>query len=129
MADDKKGLYVSNRDVRLETTFGVSIEFKKGEPVYVHPLARKAAVEIGILPVDQDALPFEEKTTEAAPAPEGDERSELIEEALAEIRDRNDVSEFNAHGVPKVQVAQDILGFEISANELKNAWMALKAKG
>ncbi len=128
MADDK-GMYVSNRDYRLSTSFGVAILFKKDKPVYVPPTARKAAIEVGILPVNKNAIPFEEEAKkDEAPDPQGTDRDQLVEEALREIKDRNDVDEFNAHGVPKVQVVTDIIGFNVSAGEIRTLWMSVKAK-
>ncbi len=128
MADDK-GMYVSNRDYRLATSFGIAILFKKDTPVYVPPTARKAAMEVGILLVNKDETPFEEEAkADETIDPQGLERDQLIEEALREIKDRNDVDEFNAHGVPKVQKTEDILGFNVSAGEVKTLWMSVKAK-
>ena len=125
MADDS-GMYVANRNVTVTSEYGYCIRFKKGEPVYVPPLAREEVLAFGILPVDGEIPIVEEK--EKPPEPIGPARVRAIKEAVQKIRERNDVGDFTAGGVPKEAAVIKEAGFKVARKEINTVYSELVAE-
>lgn len=129
-----KGMFVSNRDVQINSVLGHSILFKKGVATYVPPIIRKECIEKGVLPVEgvEEATAVLEEA-EAGPkivlSPEDpDERKDAIEKAAREIAKRNNSRDFTAGGVPSAQSISAALGFKVDQTEVKEVWVVLKPK-
>jgi len=104
------------------------LNFVKGQPTWVPPEVVKEAIAIGAEPVDgerPDVLPPEVVVKEA---PSGQEREDLIVEAIREVVTENDSKNFTAAGEPHVKVLEKILGFDIDAGERLAAWRRFKAE-
>jgi len=116
---DAKGMFVSNRNVTVDTDYGYTIRFKKDDPVYVPPLAREAVVALGVMPIDGELPEIEEHLKPAEPI--GPERKRLIEAAVKAMREKNDVNDFTAGGIPKESAMQRDLGFRVARREINEA--------
>ena len=120
--------YVLNRDYALRSTRGHMLNFVKGQPTWVPPEMVKEVIAIGAEPVDgerPDVLPPEVVVAEA---PSGQEREDLIVEAIREVVTENDSKNFTAAGEPHVKVLEKILGFDIDAGERLAAWRRFKSE-
>lgn len=120
--------YVLSRDYALRSTRGHMLNFVKGQPTWVPPEVVKEAIAIGAEPVDgerPDVLPPEVVVKEA---PSGQEREDLIVEAIREVVTENDSKNFTAAGEPHVKVLEKILGFDIDAGERLAAWRRFKSE-
>jgi hypothetical protein len=121
MVDD--GMFVSNRNVKVDTDYGYTIRFMKGEPTYVPPLARESVVALGVMPVNGELPELEDEQKPAEPI--GPERKRRIMEAVEAMRKRNNVDDFTAGGVPKESSMQRDLGFRVARREINEAHKAV----
>ena len=117
--------FILNRTATLSSKTGHSIEFKEGEETYVPPVLHKEALGFGAQPVDGE-VEFEEK-----PGPvvvtDTEARNELISAVLESIREKNDPEDFTATGYPKVASVKALVGFDVTAEEVKTLWEAVAA--
>jgi len=125
MADEDKGMYVSNRDVTVMTDYGHCIGFKKNVPQYVPAMAREDAISHGVLPVNGE-LPTIDKD-EKPPEPIGPQRKRVLKEAVQVLMKRNDIGDFTAGGVPKEAAVQEEVGFRVARREINEAFKDVKA--
>ena len=120
--------YVLNRDYALRSTRGHMLNFVKGQPTWVPTELVKEAIAIGANTDDgerTDVLPPEVVVKEA---PSGQEREDLIVEAIREVVTENDSKTVTAAGEPLDKVLEKILGFDIDAGERLAAWRRFKAE-
>lgn len=131
-----KGMFISNRDVQVNSVFGHSVLFKKGVPTYAPPPIRKECIEKGILPVEgveEATAVLEAEDEKARPkihlAPEDpDERKASIEAACMAIAKSNNSRDFTGGGVPNAQAVTAALGWKVDQSEIKDVWKELKPK-
>lgn len=112
---------VTNRDVRVSSTKGHTVHFKKGEPCDVPDIILNECLAVGAIPADGEALP-EEEVVVATPAPEGAARQDSILTAMRVMQARNDRGDFTAAGLPNTKVLMKETGFEVKANEIPALW-------
>lgn len=131
-----KGMFVSNRNLNVTSTFGHSIDFKKGEPTYVPPIMRKTCIEKGILPVEEEGgaeaatelLEASEKVKLNIPPEDADERKGMIELACRDIAKRNHARDFTGGGTPSAVAVTATLGWKVDQKEVKDVWVELRGK-
>jgi hypothetical protein len=109
-----------NRDYTLDTLYGHSIRFTKGEAVHVPPLAQAGAIAIGATFVDgKDAV---EADAAVDPDPvHPDERAERTLAAVKMLIERNKVADFTAAGAPKVSAVSKEADFTVTSQEIQDA--------
>lgn len=120
MAGQENGMYVANRNVRVATSKGYIITFKKDEPKFIPPLIREEMLQYGILPVSGE-LPTQEAEVQMR-EPIGEERNRRIYEAVVQIVGRNNPDEFTAGGIPKEDAVFQEGGFRVSRREIREAF-------
>lgn len=120
MAGQESGMYVANRNVRVATSYGFVIAFKKDEPKFIPPLVREEMLQYGILPVNGDLPTKEAEQPEREPI--GEERSKKIYDAVVKIAERNDPDEFTAGGIPKEDAVFREGGFRVNRREIREAF-------
>ena len=116
--------FVSQRKFDLVSTLGHVIGFEKGVPIHVPTVLHKEAIAAGCVAVDGE-VNFDE-AKDAPVVMNTAERTEMINMALADIKDRNVSTEFNATGVPKVKVVATSTGIaDVTAAEITALWDAM----
>lgn len=124
MADE--GMYVANRNVLVETKYGHMIRFEKDVPLYVPPIAREAALAVGVLPVNGE-LPVVEES-EKPVEPIGPARVRAVKAAVQKIVERNDTDDFTGGGIPKEAAVLKAAGFRVARREINEAYKKLMAE-
>jgi len=117
--------FILNRDKVLSSVKGHTIEFKKGEPVYVPADMHSEAMAIGALPTED--LPEEPEVTGSEPTDPA-ERERVIMEAMEQLVLRNKRGDFIASGLPNVAALKDLIGFSIHHSERDTIWTKVLAK-
>lgn len=117
--------FILNRDKVLSSVKGHTIEFKKGEPVYVPADMHSEAMAIGALPTE--ALPEEPEVTGSEPTDPA-ERERVIMEAMENLVLRNQRGDFLASGLPNVTAIKELIGFGIHHKERDVIWTKVLAK-
>jgi hypothetical protein len=114
---------VLNRNYDLSSLHGRTVNFKKGEPVWVPPQCVKEALQIGAEGVDEklDILDGEKP---APPEYTQQERTDMMLEAFPELELANDRDSFTAQGIPTVTAIQALTGFAPTSKERDDAWVA-----
>jgi hypothetical protein len=119
-------IFKLNRNYALSSTLGHSINFIKGEEVYVPQALVKEVVALGAECVDGDAQVLEDEVTPIQLTQ--DELVVKLESAFTQLVARNDPDEFTAQGVPKVTVIEGMLGLKVTKTEVISAWQVFRAK-
>lgn len=111
-----------HRTHALRTTKGHTIQFVKGESVWVPPICVPDAVAIGaISDVDVDVIDDEPKpVVQMTP----DERKAKIIAAFETLIERNARGDFSASGAPNTRKLEELCGFEVPNRERDAVWMA-----
>ena len=117
--------FILNRDKVLASTKGHTIEFKKGEPVYVPADMHSEVMAIGALPTED--LPEEPEVTGSEPTDPA-ERERVIMEAMENLVLRNQRGDFLASGLPNVAAIKELIGFGIHHKERDAIWTKVLAK-
>jgi hypothetical protein len=112
-----------NRNHRLISVKGHSVQFLKGEDTYVPAQLVQEAIAVGGELVDGES-PFKEEVA-LPPIPEGVEREEKIIATMIEMQKRNDRNDFTGSGLPNAKVIEGVLGFAVYAEERNRLWEAL----
>jgi hypothetical protein len=118
---------VMNRNYVLNTRTGHSLEFKKGVPIHVPPIAYAAAMEAGAVPPDGEDVEVEEKTEAHVPNDPA-ERNPLIAKAIIDLVAANNREDFTAAGSPTVDAVSKLVGFKVRATEIAQMWQAYNDK-
>lgn len=115
--------FTLHRNYVLRTTKGHTINFVKGEPVWVPPMCVPDAVAIGAVAKDEgvDVLGEEEKPVVVL-SPE--ERTAKIREAFETMLNRSERSDFTASGLPHAKRLSEMVGFEVGNRERDAEWQA-----
>ena len=118
-----------NRNITLASVSGHSVEFKKGVPTYVPKSMHHEVLAQGGQPVDAtvDEVEFDDqsKGPDTTAPHDPAERGEMLKMTLADIKATNNRDDFTATGKPKAKVVSTALGFEVSAREIEEQWLAL----
>lgn len=114
--------YTMHRNYVVTSTFGHAIRFEKGVPLEVPPLLVPEVVAAGGIPESE----IEEEQAKP-PVPSGEERNELITEAMKEIVLRAKREDFTAGGSPHVKAIGAMLGFDVDVRERDDLWHRLQA--
>lgn len=134
MAEDKKGLYVANRNIVVSTEMGHTIRFIKDAETFVPPAVRKQVLSYGILPVGgQEDIPADVTSGDdpGKQGPEvltGEERDAAIKQAMLQLREANQREKFTGQGVPRTEAVEAIIGFDIHAKERDEIWRQIVAE-
>lgn len=112
--------FTLNRNYALSTTKGHSVNFKKGEKVWVPHSIVSEALAVGAVPEEPiSVLPEESKNT----VPMDAKRKELIFAAFEKLVLRAGRGDFSASGHPHPKKVEEILGFEVPQIEREKLWM------
>ena len=114
--------YVLNRNYTHRSLLGHSVEFKKGEPVFVPPILEKEVVAIGAQRVDGENPAVVEEIKKAEEALSDDQRKEELYAAFDLIVERNDSGDFTAQGIPTVKAVEKIVSFNVDKKEVVDTY-------
>lgn len=102
--------------------FGHVIKFVKDEPVYVPPLLRNAAIELGAEP--------DEAMEASATSAEAGKSAAQLESELFDVFNalvlKNDPKDFTAGGTPKVAAVVKALGYDVDAAAVATGYAKFK---
>lgn len=118
--------FIMHRD-RVITGFGHAIEFKKGEPTYVPPELRREVVEKGGEPADGSELPDDQVKKGPAEPDDPTERAEQLRTAIESLVEGGVREDFTAAGAPHTKSLTALLGWQPTAQERDEAWLAYQA--
>lgn len=112
--------FILNRNHRLISKTGHTVQFVKGEPVYVPPECKSEAIAIGAQPVDGDTsvLPDEEVVVELT----AEERQEQLLKAFKTLQARNERGDFTGQGLPAIPALKKIVEFSPDKKEVETLW-------
>jgi hypothetical protein len=114
-----------HRNFTLRSTCGLSMEFKKGELVFVPPPLYAEAIAAGAIP--ETELTEDELPPKPAEPPPGAERDAKIAAAFEAVLKRGLKEEFTAGNVPHASVLTKELGWAMNAKERDEAWRKFTA--
>lgn len=114
---------VMARNYILRTTLGHTIGFKKGEPVFVHPVAVELAMAAGAeFSVAKDKEQHIKEEAEAPTPISIDEREKRMMDAFRAMVLENNRDDFNGAGYPNVKPLRERVGFAVDAAERTVMW-------
>lgn len=112
--------FTLNRTYRLISKTGHTIQFIKGEPVFV-PLPCKAeAIAIGAVPVDGDTNVLEDEPVKVELSAE--QREEQLIAAFKLLLERNERGDFTGQGIPSIPALKKIVDFNPDKKEVEALW-------
>ena len=114
--------YVLNRNYTHRSLLGHSVEFKKGEPVFVPPILEKEVVAIGAQRVDGENPAVVEEIKKAEEVLSDEQRKEELYAAFDLIVERNDSGDFTAQGIPTVKAVEKIVSFNVDKKEVVDTY-------
>lgn len=115
---------ISLRNYRLATLAGPIFTFKAKVPRDVSPECVQAALAAGCALVDPNDQQFIDDVTKNKVAFGGDARKSLLFLACQELIKENDPKKFTAGGIPRVPAIEALLGFDVNAKEITEAFQA-----
>lgn len=118
--------YVLNRNYTHRSLLGHSVEFKKGEPVFVPPILEKEVVAIGAQRVDGENPAVVEEVKKAEEVLSDDQRQDELYAAFDLLVERNDSGDFTAQGIPTVKAVEKIVGFNVEKKEVVESYAAYR---
>ncbi len=110
---------ISLRDVRVATLSGDVVLFKANVARDVPQSVVADAMQLGCVPTNTADIPFYEDMEKAKVEFQGDARRSTIYLAIKSIIERNNIKEFDAGGIPKVDVVTARLGYTVSRDEVR----------
>ena len=112
--------FILNRNHRLISITGHSVQFVKGTPVYVPPELKAEVIAIGAQPVDgnTDVLEDEQVIVELT----AEERGELLIKAFKVLQERNGRGDFTGQGMPAIPALKKIVEFTPEKKEVETLW-------
>lgn len=123
---------VSLRSFRLASLCGFVTFVEAKVPFLCPDTAVAQAMKEGCVPESEADIPFHDDKTPVKRDFHGDLRKSMLHLAIASIMREGNVKDFNAGGIPKVEVVSDRLGVEVGLKELQatyREYTGLKAKG
>lgn len=125
--------FVMSRDRVVASTSGHVIGFKKGEPTYVPPEARKDVLMAGGDPDDEsydpDADQAKDKKPVVEPPVDPTEREKVVFAVFEKLVRRGVREDFTANGVPSAKVLKAELGWELQGRDRDVLWEQFQQKG
>lgn len=120
--------FVLNRDYRLISGTGHTIQFIKGEPTFVPQSCVREVIALGAESVDEIDKTEEVLGKQVTQEPEmsAEDRIELIKAAFPELEARNRRDDFTAGGQPTVKALKGVVGFTPEKREIETTWLAYK---
>ena len=112
--------FILNRNHRLISLTGHTVQFMKGEPVFVPPALKAEAIAIGAQPVDGDTDVLEEEKEVIELTPE--ERTEALIKAFKVLQGRNERGDFTGQGVPAIPALRKLVEFAPEKKEVETLW-------
>lgn len=114
--------FTLNRNHRLISLTGHTIQFVKGEPVAVPAALKAEVIAIGAQPVDgnTDVLDEEKEVVELT----AEEREEQLVKAFKALQGRNERGDFTAQGVPSIAALKKIVEFAPEKKEVETLWVS-----
>jgi hypothetical protein len=122
---------ISLQRVRVASLSGHVVNFTPREVTLVHPDAVRDCMKVGAVPCDAAGVPFdavEDDGRRDKVVASGDLRVSLVTLLMDRMIRENDVRSFDSGGVPKLEILNKTLGFDISSKERTDIWQALKTK-
>lgn len=119
--------YIMNRNIRVASTLGHTVEFKKGEPAHVPPCMYIQVQECGGMPADGEAAYIDDEVKEYVPT--GEERRKVISEAMSRMVAENKRGDFGANGLPNVKKLSARIGFNVDGKERLAVWVQHRKDG
>lgn len=112
--------FILNRNHRIVSLTGHTIQFVKGEPVNVPPECKAEAIAIGAQPVDgnTDVLDDEEVVVELT----AEEREEQLIKAFKVLQERNGRGDFTGQGLPAIPALKKLVEFAPEKKEVEALW-------
>lgn len=117
--------FVMHRDKTISSTCGLSMEFKKGVPVFVPPPLYAEVIAVGGVP--EEPLPDDPAPVASAAPQNSTERDKRLADAFDVIVKRNRREDFTAAGMPHAAVLSTEAGWTLSAKERDLAWVKYTA--
>lgn len=118
--------FTMRRD-RVIVGLGHAIEFTKDVPTYVPPELRKLVYESGGEPADANAVIDEPVKSNPGEPQDPEERREQLLEAIAALVEGGNRDDFTAAGAPHTKALTGLLGWQPTAQERDEAWLAHQA--
>jgi hypothetical protein len=118
---DPDGFYTSPIRQRVALTSGDVFLFEANKPQFVREAIRPEMISHGIMPVTGN-VPVKEVKADGTVEPVGQKRIDAIDEAIDAIVKENNIENFSAAGIPKVEALNKILGFEITDKVRDQHW-------
>ena len=115
--------FIFYRDRVVSSTSGHVIGFKKGEPTYVPPEARKDVIAAGGVPEDESFDPEPPKPEGPQEPTDPDERKLALFEAFSALVKKGVREDFTAGGTPHQKALATLLGWQVPAKERDAAWV------
>lgn len=112
--------FTLNRDYRLISKTGHTIQFLKGETVFVPAECRAEAIQIGAQPSDgnTDVLSEEKVIVELT----AEEREEQLIKAFKTLQGRNERGDFTGQGIPAIPALKKLVEFSPEKKEVETLW-------
>ncbi len=122
----------SLRNFRLATTTGFVAMVSASEPFFCPDNCVDEAMKAGCVPVNEGDIPFYEDASRARVDFVGNLRASIIYMAIDVIVKENNTKNFDAGGMPKLDVVADRLAMQVSPAELRDLfqqYLSNKADG
>lgn len=113
---------ISLRSFRLASLTGHVVQFEAKKPTFVPDAAVSEAMAAGCVPENESDIPFYEDVDRAKVEFTGDVRKSMLYLAAQAVAKRNNPKDFDGGGTPKTQVVADMLGYEVSREELLSVY-------
>jgi hypothetical protein len=117
--------FTLHRNFTLRTTKGHTINFVKGQPIWVPPACVPDAVAIGAVSEEEVSVLGDEPKPVTTLSP--DERQKKLFAAFETLLSRNERGDFSASGLPNTRKLEDLCGFDVPNRERDAAWQAYSA--
>ena len=111
---------VSLRDVRIATTAGHIVQFEAKTPRLVPAAVVQDAMNAGCMPTDPEDAPMYEDMSRAIVDFQGNVRKSIVYLAVEMICKANEVSSYDAGGVPKDSIVSERVGFPVTREEVRD---------
>ena len=112
--------FTLNRNHRLVSLTGHTIQFVKDEPVFVPQECEAEAIAIGAQPTDgnTDVLADEVVVVELT----AEEREEQLIKAFKTLQGRNERGDFTGQGIPAIPALKKLVEFSPEKKEVETLW-------
>lgn len=112
----------SLRNFRLASLTGFVCMVEADKPFYCPDNAVEDAMKAGCVPVNEADIPFYEDQARARVDFVGNLRQSIIYLAISTIVKENNVKNFDAGGMPKLEVVSDRLAMTVGTSELRDLY-------